>query len=60
MFKYYHHLAFTNPYSMIKEGKIDVKRTFPEIISLKNDENIIDPVSVIELMNKISFLQTEQ
>jgi len=52
MFKYYNHLGFNNPYYCIKKGKFEIHKTFAESIKSCSQIPEIDPVAVIELLNK--------
>lgn len=52
MFKHYNHLGFNNPYYFDNNGKFEIQKNLPDIIKKYNSERKIDPVSIIELLNK--------
>ncbi len=52
MFKYYNHLGFNNPYYIIQDGKFKIFNSLTDIPDNKNCTREIDPVSVIELLNR--------
>jgi hypothetical protein len=52
MFQYYNHLGFNNPYYFSSNGTFIVKRNLPELLKQYTGELRIDPVAVIELLNK--------
>lgn len=51
-FKHYQHLGFNNPYYLKDKLPFVIRKGFSEIINEFDDELKIDPVSVIELLNK--------
>lgn len=51
-FKHYQHLGFNNPYYLKDKLPFIIRKGFSEIINEFDDELEIDPVSVIELLNK--------
>jgi asparagine synthase (glutamine-hydrolysing) len=56
MFRYYNHLCFNNPYYYEKAGKFEIHKNFPGMIDRFSGKRKIDPVAVIELLNKTYIL----
>lgn len=52
MFKYYDHLGFNNPYYFNCNGKFKIYKDLPEVMENFNNEHVIDPIAIIELLNK--------
>jgi len=51
-FKYYQNLGFNNPYYIADEAPFVIRKKFSDIVDVFKGELRIDPVSVIELLNK--------
>ncbi|WP_019539654.1 asparagine synthase-related protein [Proteiniphilum acetatigenes] len=52
LFSYYTHLGFHNPYFLYGKKPFIIDRNFSSILSKSNNDKVIDPVSIIELLNK--------
>lgn len=52
MFKYYENLGFNSPYYFNKQGKICIHATFQETICNFDETKQIDPVTIVEVLNK--------
>ena len=52
MFSYYNHLGFNNPYFFDQKGTFIIKQKLSDLLSEFDGVRRIDPVAVIELLNK--------
>lgn len=52
MFENSNHLGYPSPYFYNNNGKIKVFNNFQNTVLSRNGENYIDPISIIELVNK--------
>jgi len=56
MFKNYNHLGFHNPYFIWDNGRIEIKKRFPDIVRRKGSPLELDIASVIQLLMKSYML----
>jgi Asparagine synthase len=52
LFKYHDRLGFINPFYLKKDNSLIIETAFENIVKHKNDPNIIDPVTILEILNK--------
>ena len=52
LFKYYNRLGFMNPFYIEKDDRFIIANSYEKIIKQKNRPNYIDPIAVIEILNK--------
>ena len=52
LFKYYNRLGFMNPFYIEKDDRFIIANSYERIIKQKNRLKHIDPIAVIEMLNK--------
>ena len=56
MFQKYNYLGFNNPYYFLKNNRFVIKSSLSDLLDEYDSKRLIDPVSIIEILNKTYIL----